>query len=433
MKTDTQTYLLTGATGFLGSHLMACLLKKGYKIIVPGRSKSNESLQQRVIKLLQWFGIEYMIENVECVDYDLSKNMFGLEKSKYLRIAESTEQIIHCASDTSFAERKRDIVFKSNVNSLDNILKFAANANVNFFHYISTAYVAGANVTICKESISSTNDFMNVYEESKAQAEGIISAFCEKNIIPYTIIRPSIVYGDSRTGRSLKFNALYYPIKSLQIIKEIYLNDIKNHGGIKSQKNGIFIDDEGFLFLPLRIYLPHEGALNLIPVDYFVNATLQIIANATSGGIYHLTNNSPTKLEMISTFNEHFMKIKGVEIIYDKSADTVLRNPAEELFDHFIEPYRPYLSDNRRFNRVNTDWVTDNMHPPEFTNEIFKNCMEYAVRVNWGKEDEIAPPDVALSMHEKIKNSSIHIIDKSVIEHNTGIGIPETSIIKQEM
>jgi hypothetical protein len=55
------------------------------------------------------------------------------------------------------------------------------------------------------------------------------------------------------------------------------------------------------------------------------------------------------------------------------------------LFDRFIEPYRPYLSDNRIFDRANTDLITDNLHPPEFTNKIFKNCMEYAIRVNWGE------------------------------------------------
>ena len=145
---------------------------------------------------------------------------------------------------------------------------------------------------------------------------------------------------------------MYFPVRSAQTIRDIYLNDILNNGGLKAAKNGIFIDKEGYLFLPLRIYLPKEGALNLIPVDYFVNATMKIIANASSGGIYHLTNNSPTKLEMISIYNEHFMKIKGVEIIYGKSADNdLLRNPAEELFDRFIEPYRPYLSDNRVFDR----------------------------------------------------------------------------------
>jgi len=38
---------LTGATGFLGSHLMATMLKKGYSIIVLGRTAKNESLKER--------------------------------------------------------------------------------------------------------------------------------------------------------------------------------------------------------------------------------------------------------------------------------------------------------------------------------------------------------------------------------------------------
>jgi len=376
---------LTGATGFLGSHLMASMLTTGYKIIILGRPAKEETLQERITKLLRWFGIEELAGQLELVVIDFLKPMLGIPEAEYKNLCAITEQIIHCASDTSFAERKRDTIFKSNVSSLEGILEFAANANVNFFHYISTAYVAGANVTICKERISSATDFLNVYEESKAQAESIISTFCEKNEIPYTIIRPSIVYGDSRTGRSLRFNALYFPLQSLKYIREIYLNDIINHGGKKSSQVGIFIDDEGYLFLPLRIYLPQEGALNVIPVDYFIIATMKIIANDTSGGIYHLTNNSPTKLEIISVYNEQFMKIKGVEIIYGKSADNVLRNPAEELFDRFVEPYRSYLSDKRIFERVHTDLVTENLHPPEFTYKIFKNCMEYAIRVNWGE------------------------------------------------
>jgi len=379
------TIALTGATGFLGSHLMASMLTGGYKIIVLGRPSKEETLQERIYKLLRWFGIEASAGQLVFVEIDFLKPRLGIPEADYKKLTAITEQIIHCASDTSFTERKRDIVFKSNVTSLDGILEFASDARVNFFHYISTSYVSGKNGLICKECLSSATEFLNVYEESKAMAENIIGTFCENNSIPFTIIRPSIVYGDSRTGRSLRFNALYFPLQSVKYISDIYLNDIKNHGGKKASQHGIFIDAEGYLFLPLRIYLPKEGALNLIPVDYFVNATMKIIDNATQGGIYHLTNNSPTKLEMISGYNEHFMKIKGVEIIYGKSADNVLRNPAEELFDRFVEPYRSYLSDNRIFERVNTDLVTDNLHPPEFTDEIFKTCMEYAIRVNWGE------------------------------------------------
>lgn len=364
---------------------MASLLSGGYRIIILGRPTKEETLAVRIFRLLRWFGIEKLSCQLEIVEIDLLKPFLGITEERYRELSVITDQIIHCASDTSFTERKREIVFRSNVTSLEGILEFAANANVNFFHYISTAYVSGANVTLCKECISSTTDFINVYEESKSGAEKIIDIFCRKNSIPLTLIRPSIVYGDSRTGRSLKFNALYFPVQSVKYISEIYLNDIKNNEGKKSKEFGIFIDKEGYLFLPLRIYLPEEGALNLIPVDYFVNAAMKIIANSSSGGIYHLTNKFGAKLEILSTYNEQLMKIRGVEIVYGRSADNVLRNPAEELFDRFIEPYRPYLSDSRIFDRENTDLVTDNLNPPEFTYEIFKNCMEYALSVNWGE------------------------------------------------
>ena len=381
---NNQVIALTGTTGFLGSHLMATLLSKGYNIIVFGRSAKNESLKERISRLLYWFGFDSCLDQVTCVDTDLSQDNLGIPMGEYSRLCSVVDSVIHCASDTSFSESKREKVMAANINNLKGILEFSKNAHVNFFHYISTAYVAGTGVTYCKETLSSVKTFTNVYEESKAEAEKIISRFCEKNSICLSIIRPSIVYGDSQSGRSLKFNALYFPVRSAQTIRDIYLNDILNNGGLKAAKNGIFIDKEDYLFLPLKIYLPHEGNINIIPVDYFVNTTIKIIENCSSNGIYHLTNPFHTSMKIIAKYYEQLMKVNGVEIIYGPMPDDLIRNPAEELFDRFIEPYRPYLSDIRVFDRTNTILATENLNPPEFTYDIFKICMEYAIKVNWG-------------------------------------------------
>jgi len=378
------TIALTGATGFLGSHLMASLLTKGYNIIVFGRSAKNESLNERIARLLKWFEIDNFSGQVTYIDTDLSQDNLGIEEGEYSRLCSVVGSVIHCASDTSFSENKREKVMAANINNLKGILEFSKNANVNFFHYISTAYVAGTGMSYCKEILSSAKTFTNVYEESKAAAENIISGFCQKNSINLSIIRPSIVYGDSQNGRSLKFNALYFPIRSAQSIRNIYLNDLNNNGGIKAAKNGIYIDEDGYLFLPLKIYLPREGDLNIIPVDYFVNATVKIIENCSGSGIYHLTNNTPTIIFIVAEYYQQLMKVRGVEIIYGNPRDNIERNPAEELFDRFIEPYRPYLSDNRVFDRTNANKATDGLNPPSFTYEIFKTCMEYAIEVNWG-------------------------------------------------
>jgi nucleoside-diphosphate-sugar epimerase len=376
---------LTGATGFLGSHLMAQLLQGGYRLLILGRPAKGETLEERIDKLLRWFGIAGAMDRLEMMEIDFSKPGIGIPEEKYGTLCAMTDQIVHCASDTNFSERKRDLVLAANVHSLNGILEFAAHSHVRAFHYISTAYVAGIGRAVCRETLPQASAFVNVYEESKARAEKVIASFCEKNSIPVTIIRPSIVFGDSQTGRALKFNALYFPIKSVQYIRDIYLNDIRNHGGEKAKKSGIFIDNEGYLHLPLRVYLPQKGSINLIPVDYFVQATCKIIARRAAGGIFHLTNDSAPTLETLAAYNKDFMKIRGVEIIYGQAGDKVMRNPVEELFDRFIEPYRPYLSDSRIFDRTNTDSATEHLQPPEFTNEMFKKCMEYAIGVNWGE------------------------------------------------
>ncbi len=376
--------ILTGATGFLGSHLMAAMLKSGYKIIILGRSLKDELLKERIYRLLKWFGIEDLSAQMELVEIDFLKPLMGMSEEDYKALCSRSRQIVHCASDTSFSERKRENVLQSNVKSLDGILKFASDSKSDFLHYISTAYVSGSNVKICKESLPSSTEFQNVYEESKAMAENIIASYCIRNFIPYTIIRPSVVYGDSRTGRSLRFNALYFPIQSAKYLQDIYLNDLTINEGKKSKELGIHIDAEGYLYMPLKICLPQRGSLNIIPVDYFVEVSMKIIENGKSGGIFHLTNNSPTYLDSIAVYNEKLMKVRGIEIVYDVT-DPVDRNPAEELFDRFMEPYRFYLSDNRIFERANTDLITGNIQPPEYSYEIFKNCMEYAMSVNWGK------------------------------------------------
>jgi nucleoside-diphosphate-sugar epimerase len=382
---DKPLIALTGATGFLGSHLMASMLSEGYNLVIFGRSSKEKTLKQRIASLLEWFGIDDRFDQVTCIDADFSLEKLGIESGEYLRLCSVVDSVIHCASDTSFSENKREKVMAANIDNLNGILEFSRNAHVSFFHYISTSYVAGTGITYCKEILSFSTTFTNVYEESKAAAENIIYRFCNNNSISLSIIRPSIVYGDSQSGRSLKFNALYFPIRAAQSIRDIYLNDLNNNGGLKAAKNGIYFDKESYLFLPLKIYLPVEGDLNIIPVDYFVNATIKIVENCSRGGIYHLTSNFPTTMKIVAKYYEQLMKVRGVEIIYGAQTTNLLRNPAEELFDRFIEPYRPYLSDKRVFDRTNACLATDNLNPPEFTYEIFKKCIEYAISVNWGQ------------------------------------------------
>ena len=386
MKTgEEQKYLLTGATGFLGSHIMAALLQKGTGLCVAGRPSGNEPLKERIRKLLAWFGIDHLIGLIQFYETDFLKVRLGLGEVEYEDLCNKGLTIIHCASDTSFTERDRERVMKSNVQSLSEILNFACKSNTPYFHFISTAFAAGTDLVDCTESPVISDHFTNVYEESKAQAEKIISGKCNREGIPYTIMRPSIIYGDSVTGRSIKFNALYVPVRSLQAIRDIYLADIKKNNGLKAAECGIYMNEEGILHLPLKIFIPCEGSINLIPVDYFTAIVLKILKKPESGTIYHITGKNPENLERLAVYTQKFLDIKGIDVIIGHPGPEETRNPAEELFDHFIKPYIPYISDRRIFIRNNTDKATPGVLPPDLSYEIFQRCMDFAVSVDWGK------------------------------------------------
>jgi len=383
MPNEKDKYIvLTGATGFLGAFLLAGLLDRGYQVIALGRS-STMKLAERLSNLVTWLNIGPR-QRVLPIEVDFTKKHLGLDDKAYSQLCANTAKIIHCASDTRFAERNRQQVMETNISNLASILEFAEDSQAEHFYYISTAYAVGVREGICLETPVSleNNKFTNVYEESKAHAEDIITKGCNKIAMPLSILRPSIVYGHSRTGRALKFNALYYGVKSLSYIKDIFVKDIVEHGGAKSIKWGFNINNDGTLYLPLTVYLPENGAVNLISVDYFVEATIRIMEHGDVG-IYNITCDNPPNILTISDYIEKFLGIRGIKTIC-KPFDNP-PNPAEELFGRFFEIYRPYLSDKRIFDRSHTKSVVNDLSTPPLTYDIFDRCMSYAVACDWGK------------------------------------------------
>jgi len=378
-----RSIILTGATGFLGAFLMAGLLERGYQVTVLGRPSGDMRLSDRLSRLTRWFSIDPG-EKLSAIETDFSKKHLGLDDKAYGNLCANAGKIIHCASDTSFAERNRERVMNTNVNSLSSLLDLAADSRTEHLYYISTAYACGLCEGICMETPVTAQNFHNVYEESKAQAEEIIRRGCEDNGVPLSILRPSIVYGHSKTGKALKFNALYYCVKSISSMRDIFINDIRQ-GGEKSGKWGFSLDDDGVLNLPLRICLPNRGSVNLIPVDYFVETVLRIIEHSGTDEIYHITCDDPPDIMMLTEYTQRYLGVRGTQVLWNQSGKITDPNPAEELFERLFEPYRPYLSDNRTFDRSRTHDITNGVSAPPLTYEIFENCMDYAVACGWGK------------------------------------------------
>ena len=379
--------LLTGGTGFLGAHLAAHLLEQGEKVVLLARSKQGLSAADRVGRLLEWLGVAAgRKKNVHLVEGRLDHPGLGLEPDASASISQEIDEIVHCASSTSFAERKRAEVEAVNVDGLCYVLDLAERSRCRRFHLVSSAYVAGRKSGPCPEEIVHPSAFTNVYEETKCRAEWLAAERCAKSGLQLSVYRPSIVYGHSETGRSLLFNALYYPVRTALFLKNLYETDIRERGGRKAAEMGVRLDGDGWTVMPLRIMVGDGGGINVVPIDFFVRAFGAIREGASDGGIFHIVNSRQTRLEDIIEYAQALFHIRGISACPAQAVGGKPRNALEAVFETYLEAYGPYMRDRRVFGTERAGPILDKkgLRCPDLTYDSFKRCLDYAVQCDWG-------------------------------------------------
>lgn len=382
-----QRVLVTGGTGFLGSHIAVALLRAGYRVTVLGRSSKKLPARDRVARLADWLGLEEEARRrLDIAEGDILDPGWAAAAFDGAGGPGQVDEIVHCASSTAFAERKRTESEAVNIGGLRNVLDFAARSRTVFFHHVSTAFVAGKRTGICREDWAEPGEFTNVYEETKARGEALVRDVCRREGIRLNIYRPSIVYGDSRTGRTLRFNALYFPVRAAVFLRDIYLADIRERDGKKAAELGIRLNENGRLFMPIRIEVGREGGINLVPIDYCVDVFMAILEDGFEGGVYHIANSQPTRIEDIVDHAKRLFRLDGVETCGPEAFGARPKNALETLYETYLDAYRPYMQDRRRFEIRNAGPALEKrgLVCPEFNYDIFARCMTYAVEADWG-------------------------------------------------
>ena len=380
--------LVTGGLGFLGSHAATALVQEGFHIYLLARSQNGVSADKRLQLLLDWLGVGAEEKTrFHLFQGDLDHPGFGLDADTRHVLVNAVEEILHCASDTSFSERRRPRIEKTNVANLDHLLDFAEASRCRLFHHVSTAFVAGKQTGPCPESFRRTDAFINVYEKTKYQAERRLIERCTALNLPLNIYRPSIVYGHSQTGRALRFNALYYPMRTLAFFKNVYERDIIEGDGLKAGAMGVKLDGRDRLHMPIRLDAAGGAGLNLIPVDFFAQAFIILRKQAGRGnGIFHIVNSKQTDVEDLVAFANRFFRIDGFRVVSSEAFDKRPRNGLESLFDKCVETYRPYMKESRTFRDDKTRACLNDHRIvcPDLDYDTFSSCMQYAVQTDWG-------------------------------------------------
>src|SRR5205085_9173760 len=143
---------------------------------------------------------------------DLTSPRLGLSDARFDELAASVSSIVHSAASVSFT-LPLDEARVINVQGTARMLELAARMpDLEHYAHISTAYVAGTHRGVFGErDFDLGQAFRNSYEQTKFEAEQLVRSHPE---IPFSIIRPSIVVGDRRSGWTAAFNVLYWPLRA---------------------------------------------------------------------------------------------------------------------------------------------------------------------------------------------------------------------------
>lgn len=333
--------LLTGATGFVGQAMLVRLLSAGHDLILPIRPREGSSAQERGEALLDRLlgnpeERERARRSVWFLESELGSDDGELAEPVLAALDGRPCRIIHGAASVSFdmpLERARAVNVEGTLSLLRLAERLADCDALTQFAFVSTAAVAGARGDLAYEhELDVGQEFANTYEQTKFEAEQLVKEYGER--LPVTILRPSIVAGDSTTGETSDFKVLYWPLKVLA---------------------------RGLVpIIPAR----REACYDIVPVDFVADASLHILDTQPAiGETYHLAAGESITLERIVELSREIFEIKRLPPMVSPETFWKLVRPVLHLVLYGNmrrvmlstgTVYLPYLGRQMRFDTSRT-------------------------------------------------------------------------------
>lgn len=178
--------LVTGATGFLGSHLCKKLIDEGLELIITSRSQSDLS----DLEGLKFEQVTADVTNLESL----------------LRYTKNIDSVFHLAGLVGYSRAQRSSMENVNVIGTKNVVEACIKNKVRRLVHMSSVVAVGASFD-GKNPLNETSEYnithLNLgYFETKRQAELLVKKAVTDRNLDAVILNPSTIYGpgDAKKG-----------------------------------------------------------------------------------------------------------------------------------------------------------------------------------------------------------------------------------------
>jgi dephospho-CoA kinase len=260
-QTPREVALVTGFPAFTARRMIAKLLEKepDTKLYVLARDKFAPEADMLLESLDAGDRAEVLVGDV--CDMDL-----GLSSVEYRALSKELTWIHHLAG-IYFMGVDETTMRRVNVGGTRSVLDLARDAGrlTRLVHWSTTTVSGARGGTVYEEDLEAGQRFHNGYERTKYEAEKLVRNAMRQ--LPVTVLRPSIIVGDSKTGEIDRLDGPYY----LMVL-------------IATNASG----------LRLPILGRGDAPLHLVPIDYCVDAAWQVAHSpGAAGRTFHLVDPQP--------------------------------------------------------------------------------------------------------------------------------------------